>query len=162
MFGAGIWLVAQVFQINAHWPDGIWWWALGTLPVALCLDTLVVHCLLVGLLAVWAGSELIGFPHLGAFWGLFPNGAYTLLPMAALGLAWSYRKGLSWGVALYAALLSWWIILQAFSSGRSLLGPRRGRTVLHCRDGPADADRRRAPSAGTSGRPALAKSSARY
>ena len=71
MFGAGIWRVAQVFQINAHWPDGIWWWALGTLPVALCLDTLVVHCLLVGLLAVWAGSELIGFPHLGAVLGPF-------------------------------------------------------------------------------------------
>ena len=67
MFGAGVWLVAQVFHVDAHWPDGIWWWALGTLPVALCLDTLMVHCLLVGLLATWAGSEVIGFPHLGPF-----------------------------------------------------------------------------------------------
>ena len=117
MFGAGIWLVAQVFHLDAHWPDGIWWWALGTLSVALCLDTLVVHCLAVGLLACWAGSEVIGFPHLGAFWGVLPNGAYSLLPIVALGLLWCYRKGSTWGVTLYTALLAWWIIVQAFSWG---------------------------------------------
>jgi len=122
MYGAGIWLVAQVFHVDAHWPDGIWWWALGTLPVALCLDTLVVHCLLVGLLGFWAGSEVIGFPHLSGFWGVLPNGAYTLLPIAALGLFWCYRKCSTWGVTLYAALLTWWIVVQGFTWGDHFWG----------------------------------------
>jgi uncharacterized membrane protein len=122
MFGAGIWLVAQVFHVDAHWPDGIWWWALGTLPVALCMDTLVVHCLLAGLLGFWAGSEVLGFPHMAGFWNMMPNGAYSLLPLAGLGLLWCYRKGSSWGVALYAALLTWWIIVQGFSWGEFFWG----------------------------------------
>ncbi|MEK6234232.1 MAG: DUF2157 domain-containing protein [Planctomycetales bacterium] len=37
-YGAAIWLVAQVFHINAHYPDGVLWWALGVLPFALLLD----------------------------------------------------------------------------------------------------------------------------
>ena len=74
MYGAAIWLIAQVFHVDAHWPDGLWWWALGTVPVALCLDTLVVHCLLVGLLGFWAGSEVIGFPHLAPLWNGCPTG----------------------------------------------------------------------------------------
>ena len=122
MYGAGIWLIAQVFHVDAHWPDGLWWWALGALPVALCLDTLVLHCLLIGLLGAWAGSEVIGFPHLGRLWDIFPNGAYTLLPIAAAGLLWCYLKGRTWGVALYTGLLSWWIIVQAFSWGDHFWG----------------------------------------
>jgi uncharacterized membrane protein len=122
MYGAAIWLIAQVFHVDAHWPDGLWWWALGTVPVALCLDTLAVHCLLVGLLGFWAGAEVIGFPHLAPIWNVLPNGAYTLLPLAGLGLLWCYRKGTSWGVALYVALLAWWIIVQGFSWGDCFWG----------------------------------------
>lgn len=118
LFGAGIWLIAQVFHVDAHWPDGLWWWAIGVLPVALCLDTLLVHCLLVGLLGMWVGSEVLNFPHLGGFWGVLPNGAYSLLPIAALGLAWCYRKGSSWGVALYVGLIAWWIVALGIVWGR--------------------------------------------
>ena len=32
LYGAGIWLVAQAFHINSHYPDGVWWWAIGVLP----------------------------------------------------------------------------------------------------------------------------------
>ena len=63
-YGAGIWLVAQVFHINAHYPDGIWWWAVGVLPFALALETRLLHALLVGLLALWAGQEVLNFGHL--------------------------------------------------------------------------------------------------
>ena len=117
MYGAAIWLIAQVFHVDAHWPDGIWWWALGVLPVALCMDTLLVHVLLAALVGMWASSEVLGFPHMGSFWHLLPNGAYSLLLFAGLGLAWSYRKGSAWAVTLYTALVSWWIFLQAFGWG---------------------------------------------
>jgi len=118
-YGAGIWLVAQVFHISAHYPDGMWWWAIGVIPFALCLDTILLHCLLVALLGIWAGMEVIGFTDLGArlFWGWWsvPNGAYTLPLLAFPGLIWAYRKNSPLTVGLYAPLLAWWVILQAIA-----------------------------------------------
>jgi len=110
LYGAGIWLVAQVFHVSAHWPDGIWWWALGVLPLALLLDTLALHSLLVGLLALWVGGEILNFGHV--WWSLLPNSCWSLPLFAAAGLAWCYRKGSAWGVTLYVALAAWWVVLQ--------------------------------------------------
>jgi uncharacterized membrane protein len=88
-YGAGIWLVAQIFHLSAHYPDGVWWWAVGVLPFALCLDTLLLHALFVALMALWAGMEVLQFGHLGAWflgrWELVPNGAYSLPLLAAVG-----------------------------------------------------------------------------
>ena len=118
-YGAGIWLVAQVFHLNAHYPDGVWWWALGVLPFALCLDTLLLHAVLVALLALWVGLEILGFGHLGAWvfgrWPGLANGAYTLPLLALPGLLWAYRKGSPTTIGLYAPLLAWWVILQPFA-----------------------------------------------
>src|SRR3954452_3275788 len=95
-YGAGIWLVAQVFHINAHYPDGIWWWAVGVLPFALCLETRLMHALLVALLGLWAGMEVLNFGHLGGWifgrWDWLPNGAYSLPLLALPGIVWAYRK----------------------------------------------------------------------
>ncbi len=118
-YGAGIFLIAQIFHLNAHYPDGVWWWAVGVLPFALCLDTLLLHALLVALLALWAGMEILSFNHLGAWffgrWNYFPNGAYTLPLMAVPGMIWAYRKRSPMTLALYAPLLAWWVILQPFA-----------------------------------------------
>lgn len=117
-YGAGIWLVAQIFHLIAHYPDGLWWWALGVLPFALCLDTLLLHTLLVALLAIWAGTEVLGFSHLGVWffgrWSFIPGGAYSLPLLALPGLLWAYHKGSPITVGLYVALLAWWVILQPF------------------------------------------------
>ena len=59
-YGAAIWLVAQIFHINAGGADGFWWWALGVLPFALGLDTLLLHALLVALLALYLGFSTFG------------------------------------------------------------------------------------------------------
>lgn len=118
-YGAGIWLVAQVFHLSAHYPDGIWWWAIGVVPFALCLDSMLVHCLLVALLALWSGMEVIGFTHLAQrlFWGWWsiPNGAYTLPILAVPGVLWAYRHRSPATVGLYATLLGWWVVLQAIA-----------------------------------------------
>lgn len=118
LFGAGIWLVAQIFHVNAGNADGFWWWALGVLPLAMVLETLVLHSLLVGLLAVWAGFEVFGSGDL-ATW-LFgrlrvPHGAYSLPLLVAPGLVWAYRKRSERAVALYVPLLAWWVVLQPFA-----------------------------------------------
>jgi uncharacterized membrane protein len=118
-YGAGIWLVAQVFHINAHYPDGVWWWAIGVLPFALCLETRLLHALLVGLLALWAGMEVLNFGHLGGWlfgrWDALPNGAYSLPLLALPGILWAYRKQSVQTLSLYVPLLAWWTVLQAFA-----------------------------------------------
>ncbi len=126
-YGAGIWLVAQAFHLEAHYPDGVWWWAMGVLPFALCLDSLLLHLLYVSLLALWGGMEVFGFWNLSPWWlpgwWQIPNGAYSLPLLAAPGLAWAYQKKSPMGVALYVALFAWWVVLQAFAmhlGGRSL------------------------------------------
>jgi uncharacterized membrane protein len=118
-YGAGIWLVAQVFHIQAHYPDGIWWWAIGVLPFALCLETRLLHALLVGLLGLWAGQEVLNFGHLGGWlfgrWDWLPNGAYSLPLLALPGIVWAYRKQSVQTLGLYVPLLAWWAVLQVFA-----------------------------------------------
>jgi Predicted membrane protein (DUF2157) len=118
-YGAGIWLVAQVFHINAHYPDGVWWWAIGVLPFALCLETRLLHALLVGLLALWAGQEVLNFAHLGGWlfgrWDFLPNGAYSLPLLALPGIVWAYRKQSVKTLSLYVPLLAWWTVLQVYA-----------------------------------------------
>lgn len=118
-YGAGIWLIAQVFHLNAHYPDGVWWWAVGVLPFALCLETRLLHALLVGLLALWAGMEVLNFGHLGGWlfgrWDFIPNGAYSLPLLAAPGILWAYRKQSFKTLGMYVPLLAWWTVLQVFA-----------------------------------------------
>ena len=117
LYGAGIWLVAQIFHLDSHYPDGVFWWAVGVLPFALFLDTALLHVLLTSLLALWAGMEVLGFSHLGPlwFWPWWPNGAYSLPLLAAAGLLWAYRRGSAVVVGLYIPLLAWWVMLQALA-----------------------------------------------
>ena len=119
VYGSGIWLLAQIFNISSEDASGFWWWAIGVLPFALVLDTLLLHFLFVALMAIWAGTEVLRYWDLG-FWLFgrlphFPNFAISLLPLAAPGLIWAYRKRDPRAVALYVALFTWWVILQAFA-----------------------------------------------
>lgn len=119
LYGAAIWLVAQIFHINAGDVNGFWWWAVGVLPFALGLDTLLLHALLVALLALYAGFATFGSALAGGGWlgflGLPASGAYSTLVLALPGLVWAYRKNSSRTVTLYAPLLAWWVILQPFA-----------------------------------------------
>ncbi|MGO9111553.1 MAG: DUF2157 domain-containing protein [Thermoguttaceae bacterium] len=110
-YGSGIWLIAQAFHIQSHWPNGFWIWAIGVLPFALCLDTLLLHALFVALLAIWVGAEVIGFPErIG--WGFTVNGAYTLPLLVLPGMLWAYAKRSPLAIALYVPLAVWWVVLQ--------------------------------------------------
>jgi uncharacterized membrane protein len=115
LYGASIWLIAQIFNIQSHYPNGIWFWALGTLPFALCLNTILLHALYAGLLAIWVGAEILGFTgvdHLFFFGWYVPGAAWTLPLMVLPGLIWAYKKQSVVAVGLYAPLLAWWAILQ--------------------------------------------------
>ena len=118
-YGAAIWLVAQIFHINAGSADGFWWWALGVLPFALGLDTLLLHALLVALLALYLGFSTFGPVLSGRAWlwflGLPAQGGYSVPLLALPGILWAYRKSSPRTVALYVPLLAWWVILQPFA-----------------------------------------------
>jgi len=126
-YGTGIWLVAQIFHVNVHFPDGLWWWAIGVLPFALCLETPLLHVLFVALLATWAGTEVLGYGDLEDwFFGLWrhvPHGAYTLPLLALPGLVWAYQRKSVVTAGLYAPLLAWWVILQPFCWEGSNVNP---------------------------------------
>lgn len=112
-YGVAIWLIAQIFNIQSHYPNAFWYWALGILPFVLCLDTLLMHALYAGLLAIWVGTEILGFPAFRPWWfGHLANGAYTLPLLVLPGLLWAYRKKSAMTIAIYAPLLAWWAILQ--------------------------------------------------
>lgn len=117
LFGAGIWLVAQVFHINAHYPDGLLWWGLGTLPFLLALGSTPLHLLYVALLGSWAGAEMFGFPRLSFWWfhnaGL-PNGAYSLLLLALPGWLLARQGRSPTALGAYVVLLGSWLSFQGF------------------------------------------------
>lgn len=58
LYGANIFLVAQAYNINSHWPNGVLWWALGVLPMALILSSRAMTVMVVAGLSFWMGSEL--------------------------------------------------------------------------------------------------------
>jgi uncharacterized membrane protein len=109
LFGAAIWLLAQIFHIESSNYDALWWWAIGVLPLALLLDTILLHLLFAGLLALWLGLEVFSLDRL--IWGV-PSAGYSLPLLVAPGLWWAYRKSSATTVGIYVPLLAWWVVLQ--------------------------------------------------
>jgi uncharacterized membrane protein len=107
-YGSAMWLLAQIFNISSSNYDALWWWALGSLPFALMLDTVLLPLLVAALLSLWVGFDVLSLDRL--FWGL-PDGAYSLPLLVAPGLYWSYRKGSALGVGIYVPVLAWWLVL---------------------------------------------------
>ncbi len=56
-YGTSIFLIAQIYHLGEHFPDGIFWWALGTLPFALLTRTLPCAYLATALSLAWLVAE---------------------------------------------------------------------------------------------------------
>ena len=86
-YGAGIWLVAQVFHLNAHYPDGVWWWAVERRPSPSvsrpgCCTSCWSFSWRCG--PRWRSSTSVtSVAWLFGRWDFIPNGAYSL-PLLAL------------------------------------------------------------------------------
>jgi uncharacterized membrane protein len=116
-YGGAIVLVAEIFHLHSHPPDGVWWWAIGVLPFALFLDTVLIHLLVATLLAVWVGMELLGGgfgPDVARF-GVLPRLALSLPILAGLGLCWAYQKKSPTAAGLYVPVVAWWLVLLPFA-----------------------------------------------
>ena len=87
LFGAGIWLVAQIYNIDEHFPNGFLLWGLGAVAMAWTLDSVPQGLLAAVLITIWGSSEAIGFD--------MPVDWSWLLIAAALGpLVWRLRSTL--------------------------------------------------------------------
>jgi uncharacterized membrane protein len=81
IYGAGIFLVAQMFNIRANWPDGFILWMIGTIAMAFAVEiySLFYLAILLGIIA------LVGLPSLIYFgFGYFLLTSSYLLLVATL------------------------------------------------------------------------------
>jgi uncharacterized membrane protein len=95
LFGAGIWLVAQIYHIDEHYPNGFLLWALGALAFAWVLESIPHALLATVLLAIWGGSEVFHF-HAPQPW------AISLVVLGVVTLAWRKSSALLLAFALAA------------------------------------------------------------
>ena len=107
MFGAGIALVGQTYHMDAHSPDAVLAWCLGTLPFALALESALLHLATIALAAVWIVMELgdhslAPSPHLI---GLRFTFLLLLLPSAVT--AYRNRQPVIAGAIAWALMANW-------------------------------------------------------
>lgn len=106
LFGAAIWLVAQIYHIDEHFPNGIMMWGLGALLMALAMQSTPQAIIAAVLLAAWSGAETVGF-------GATVAGAPLLILLTLLPMAWIRKSLTLLAVAVPAFLASLLIPLLA-------------------------------------------------
>jgi len=85
LFGAGIWLVAQIYHMNEHYPNAFLAWGLGALALAWTIPSIGQAILGALILTLWNGIEVISFHQITHL-------APPLLLFAVLPLAWTLKS----------------------------------------------------------------------
>ena len=98
-FGAGIWLVAQIYHINEHYPTAFLVWGFGAMAMAWALPSISHAILATVLIVLWNGFEAFDFRN--------PHQVSPFIVMAGiLPLAWFYRSRVLLATAISAFLLT--------------------------------------------------------
>lgn len=112
-YGASIILIAQIYHLGEHMPDGVFWWALGSLPFGVVLCHAWLTLLSAWLALVWFFMEYA----LGFFGASFP-----LFVAAQLYVLVRGRPSISLFLTAVVSLFFWieaaLSVLWADSSGR--------------------------------------------
>ena len=112
LFGANIWLVAQTYNINSHYPDGTLLWAMGALVAALLVPSRAALASALAIGGYWTWQESMDFDHtihlpFLLFWAV----------CAAQAAYLSWRPG----IHLSALSLIFWLIIS-YKGIQTLLG----------------------------------------
>ncbi len=93
LFGAGIWLVAQIYHIDEHFPNAFLVWGLGALALAWAMPSVPQGIAAAVLLVIWNGAESLAFDNanpagpLLVFAGILPlAGILRSRILAAVGM----------------------------------------------------------------------------
>lgn len=98
LFGAGIWLVAQTYNITSRYHSGVLFWSLGALPVAWLLGSHSILVLTAGLLSFWTVWKSVDIST--------PNFLYPVLMFSVvLPLCYTQRSRVALFMSLIGLLL---------------------------------------------------------
>jgi len=114
LFGAGIWLVAQIYHFDAHYPDGFLLWCLAAMSMAWALPSAAQGILAAVLLLLWCGLETFEFQQ------AMPQASWILL-LGLLPLAWWQRSASLLTVVLVSLPLAY--IVGVWTYGEQFLAP---------------------------------------
>jgi uncharacterized membrane protein len=114
LFGAGIWLIAQIYHLDEHYPNAIILWGIGALAFAWALPSLTQALMAVALVIVWQLTEVFEFeaPMHIAPW---------LLLLGVFPLVWRLKSFSLAGFATSALLTS--ITLTSLRVDDELIAP---------------------------------------
>ncbi len=133
VFGANIYLIAQIYNISVHYPNGELLWVLGTLPLAYVLRFRTILILALINLLIWLGMEAnfwLHEPHyyssVAAFIPLYLAAGLTL---TAVGLAHRgserfshYHAPYLW-LGTFVTMFSWYIFTFGDMFGSDFSAP---------------------------------------
>jgi len=109
-YGSAIWLIAQIYHIDEHYPNGFLIWALGALALAWILESTPQALLAAVLFTIWGGTEGLSFDQ-PTYWSI-------LVVLLGIGpLAWKNRSGLLMATVLAAIYFLTIVSLVEYGNG---------------------------------------------
>ncbi|HXN07384.1 MAG TPA: DUF2157 domain-containing protein, partial [Nitrospiria bacterium] len=94
LFGSNIFLIAQIYHLDAHYPNGVLLWAAGALLTAIIMDAQAPIYPAIFLSVLWGGFETLNFDH-PFFWQFLILWIAILFPI--------YKQ--AWKPAAHAAII---------------------------------------------------------
>lgn len=115
MFGAGIALVGQTYHMDAHSPDAVLAWCLGTLPFALVLESALLHVATLALAATWLLMELGDYGDALSPQIKWTRLAFLLLLLPSAAAAYRSRLPVVAGAVAWALAATWFVFRGGFA-----------------------------------------------
>lgn len=106
LFGANIMLVAQIYHIDHHYPDGVMWWAIGGLLTAVLMRSQPSMVAALALAILWGGMEQFDFER-AIFWPMLVFIAAAL--PSILRHNWQFALKVAMIGLLLWSLFSYWV-----------------------------------------------------
>jgi uncharacterized membrane protein len=107
LFGANIQLIAQIYHIDAHYPNGILMWALGALALVWAVPSQVVAVAGIALATLWSGMEIMDFDR-HVHWPFLIVWALFAAPPLYRGWKWATTASLlALGAWCFMVMVAW-------------------------------------------------------
>jgi uncharacterized membrane protein len=110
LYGASVWLIAQIFHLDSHYPNGFLFWGAGLLPLVYVVESLPLLGLASVLLTIWTVMEQSQFAHINLLYPILLLGA--IMPMARRS------KSLLIEASVLVGLFFWYTVSSTVSAAQ--------------------------------------------